>query len=399
MRSRVIVAACLAAASGCGADAPRGDSDKRGPAIRPALRTPLPPPRFGLELVGRFHRPVAIAQPPGDDTRLFVAEKGGRLRVVRDGHMLREPFLSLRGKVADLTEQGLLGVAFAPSYEQSRRLYVSFTDRRGALRVEEWKRSRSNPDRADRTSRRLVLRVYKPAPTHNGGGLAFGPDGLLYIGVGDGGGPGDPRRKGQNRASLLGKLLRIDPRRKGRRRYRVPLTNPFVARRGARDEIWAYGLRNPWRFTFDRSTHALLIGDVGQEAYEEIDYRPRGRDRGANFGWSAWEGNHRYNRRLRALGHVRPIHTYGRDNGCSVIGGHVVRDAAIPKLLGRYLYADFCTGEIKSLIPRAPRARDPRRENVRVPYVSTFGEDAAGRIYVASLRGPVYRLVPPPARR
>ena len=165
-----------------------------------------------------------------------------------------------------------------------------------------------------------------------------------------------------------------------------------------RDEIWAYGLRNPWRFSFDRKTGALVLGDVGQEAYEEIDYR-RDRGRGANFGWSAYEGNHRLNRRVHARGHVRPIHTYGRDNGCSVIAGYVVRDPALPRLAGRLLYGDFCNGDIRSLIPRSPRARDPRREHVHVQALSSFGEDRRGRIYVTSLAGPVYRIVAPGKRR
>ncbi|HEX6387953.1 MAG TPA: PQQ-dependent sugar dehydrogenase, partial [Solirubrobacteraceae bacterium] len=261
----------------------------------------------------------------------------------------------------------------------------------GDLRVEEW-RARTR-DYAPRSSRRLVLKIRQPRPTHNGGNLVFGPDGLLYIGVGDGGGPGDPRRAGQNRGTLLGKLLRIDPRRDGRRRYRVPLTNPFLRVRGARDEIYAYGLRNPWRFSFDRKTGALVLGDVGQEAYEELDYRPRKRLAGANFGWSAYEGNHRFNRRIRARRHVRPMHTYGRDRGCSVIAGYVVRDPALRPWNGRLLYGDFCSGEISSIVPRSPRGRAPRRERLRVPGLSSFGEDRRGRIYAISLAGPVYRIV------
>ena len=346
-----------------------------------------------LERVGRFDRPLLLTQPPDDRRRLFVVEKGGRIRVVRDGRVLRRPFLSLRGKVSSLTEQGLLGLAFAPSYRRSRRLYLSYTDLRGDLRIEEWRASRSSADRADRSTRRLVLKVRKPRPTHNGGNLVFGPDGLLYIGVGDGGGPGDPRRTGQDRGVLLGKLLRIDPRRTGRRRYRVPVTNPFVDVEGARDEVYALGLRNPWRFAFDRRTGALVLGDVGQETFEELNYRPRGRLAGANFGWSAFEGNRRFNRRVRARRHVRPIHTYGRDRGCSVTAGYVVRDPALPEMRGRLVYGDFCSGEISSIVPRAPRGRDPRREHLRVPLLSSFGEDSAGQVYALSLGGPVYRLV------
>jgi len=349
--------------------------------------------RLRLQRVGRFARPVYLTQPPDDPDRLFVVEKGGRVRVVRDRRVLRRPFLSLRGKVSTATEQGLLSLAFAPSYRVSRRVYVSYTDRRGDLRIEEWRARRSNPDRADRATRRLVLRIRKPAPTHNGGHVLFGPDGLLYIGVGDGGGPGDPRRTGQDRGTLLGKLLRIDPRATAGRRYRVPSTNPFVRLRGARDEIYAYGLRNPWRFAFDRRTGALVLGDVGQETFEELDYRPRKHSAGANFGWSAYEGNRRFNRRIRARDAVPPMHTYGRDRGCSVIAGPVVRDPRLPKLNGRMLYGDFCSGEVSSIVPHAPRGRNPRREHLRVPLLSSFGEDRAGRVYALSLTGPVYRLV------
>jgi glucose/arabinose dehydrogenase len=354
---------------------------------------PADAPRLRLKPVANFARPLFLTQPREDRTRLFVVEKGGRVRIVRDGKVLKEPFLSVRGRVSDLTEQGLLGLAFAPSFSRTRLLYIAFTDRAGDLRVEEWRASRANPDRAPHSSRRLVLRVPQPRPTHNGGNLVFGPDGLLYVGVGDGGGPGDPRRAGQDRGTMLGKILRIDPRQTGKRRYRVPTTNPFVRLKGARREIYAYGVRNPWRFSFDRETGAFVMGDVGQEAFEELNYRPRGRLAGANFGWSAFEGNRRFNPRIRARRHVRPMHTYGRDRGCSVIGGPVVRDPGLPSLHGRMLYSDFCSGQISSIVPRAPRGRLPRREGLKVSLAASFGEDSAGRIYVVSLDGPVYRLV------
>lgn len=351
-----------------------------------------------LVRVGRFNQPVFVTQPPGERRRLFVVERTGRVRVVRGGRVLRRPFLSVRGRVSLGTEQGLLSLAFAPGYRRSRRVYYSYTDRWENLRVVEARRSRRSADRIDRSTRRLVMRVRKPASTHNGGHLAFGPDRLLYLGTGDGGGPGDPRRKSQNRASLLGKILRIDPHRTRRRRYRVPRSNPFTRVRGARDEVYAYGLRNPWRFSFDARTRRLYIGDVGQERWEEVDVVSRRRAKGANFGWSAYEGRRRYNRRLRAPGHVRPVHVYGRRQGCSVIGGYVVRDPALRRLRGRYLYGDFCSGEIRSLRVRGSRAHALRSENVRVPAMTSFGEDSRHRLYVTSLAGPVYRLRAAPKR-
>lgn len=398
--SLVLVGLVLVMALG---DDPSGRPDGTGTAP-PTLVLPDEPdaeaqagaqrgPRLRLQPVARFARPVWLTQPPGDPRRLFVVEKGGRVRIVRGGRVLRRPFLSLRGKVSTRTEQGLLSLAFAPSYTRSRRFYVSYTDRRGALRVEEWRTRRSSPDRADPDSRRLVIRIPQPTPTHNGGHLVFGPEGLLYIGTGDGGGVGDPRRVAQNRGSLHGKILRIDPRATKRRRYRIPRSNPFVRVKGARDEVYAYGLRNPWRFAFDRRTSALVLGDVGQETFEELNYRPRARSAGANFGWSAYEGNRRFNRSVRARRAVAPMHTYARDRGCSVIGGPVVRDPGIPRLSGRMLYGDFCSGRINSIVPRAPRGLRPRSEGLRVELLSSFAEDRAGRIYAMSLTGPVYRLV------
>lgn len=346
-----------------------------------------------LVRLGRFSQPVYVTQPRGERRRLFVVERTGRVKVIRGGRTLRRPFLSVRGRVSLLTEQGLLSLAFAPDFRRSRRLYYSYTDRWGHLRIVAARASRRSPDRIDRSTRRLVMLVRQPAPTHNGGHLAFGPDGLLYIGTGDGGGPGDPRRKGQNRASLLGKLLRIDPRATRRRRYRAPRSNPFTRVRGARDEIFAYGVRNPWRFAFDRRGRRLYIGDVGQASLEEIDAVSLRRAKGANFGWSAYEGRRRFNRRLQAPRHVPPVHVYGRDQGCSVIGGYVVRDRGLGRrMFGRYLYGDFCSGEIRSLRMAGRRARALRSEHLRVPFLTSFGQDSRGRLYATSLRGPVYRL-------
>lgn len=361
---------------------------------RPVLREGGVGPRLRLLLVERFRRPLLVTQAPGDRSRLFVVEQGGRVRVVRDGRKLARPFLSVRGEVSGDTEQGLLGLAFAPDYQRSGRLYVSYTTRTGDLVVVEYRAS--SPDRAPRRGRRVIMRIPQPEPTHNGGNVVFGPDRMLYVGLGDGGGPGDPRRWAQDLSTPHGSILRIDPRGRSRTRfgrYAIPRDNPLRGRPDARPEIFAYGLRNPWRFSFDRRTGALLVGDVGQETREEVSYRPAGRARGTNFGWSAFEGRLRYNRDQRAPRHVPPIHDYGRRFGCSITGGYVMRDPEIPAMRGRYVFADFCLGEIHSLVPRGPRARDVRSERLRVPLANSFGEDLDGRVYVTSQQGGVYRLV------
>jgi glucose/arabinose dehydrogenase len=346
--------------------------------------------------VGRFSEPVYVTAPPADRNRLFVVEKAGRIRVIRRGRVLSRPFLDLRRRVGSSGhEQGLFSVAFEPDYASSLRFYVYFTDNRGDVKVEEFRRSRGNADRADRRTRRtLVRQPHHRFRNHNGGQLQFGPDGLLYAGLGDGGGAGDPLRSGQDLGTLLGKIIRIDPRRGGGRPYRIPGGNPFRRRRGARGEIYAYGLRNPWRFSFDRSTGDLAIGDVGQDRVEEIDFEPRGAGRGANFGWSKFEGRRRF-RGGRAPGHVPPVIQRSHSSGnCSITGGYVVRDRALTALFGRYVYGDYCTGGLRSAVLQRQVARGDRSVGLRVPSLSSFGEDALGRVYAASLGGRVYRLAP-----
>jgi glucose/arabinose dehydrogenase len=235
------------------------------------------------------------------------------------------------------------------------------------------------------------------AENHNGGQLQFGPDGDLYIGTGDGGQEDDPRRTGQNLDTLLGKLLRIKPNTgSGGSPYSIPPDNPFVNRPpGARPEIYSYGLRNPWRFSFDPVTGAISIGDVGQDNLEEVDYRRKGQAKGVNFGWSAFEGTDRFNQDQTAPNAVPPIFEYSHDGGaCSITGGYIVRDRSLPSLYGRYVYGDYCTGDLHSLIPGIPRAKDDRSLGLNVPSLSSFGEDNQDHVYATSLDGPVYRLVP-----
>jgi glucose/arabinose dehydrogenase len=351
-------------------------------------------PAAKLVKIGRFSAPVYVTAPPGDRTRLFVVEKRGRIFVLHGRRRVRTPFLDLRGPVRSSGhEQGLFSMAFAPDFDTSRRFYVCYTDKRGDVLIEELRASEGNPDRADRRTRRLVLRVkHRAHENHNGGQIVFGPDDLLYAGFGDGGGAGDRQGHGQDLGTLLGKIIRIDPRASGGRRYTIPAGNPFRGRRGARGEIYAYGLRNPWRFSFDRSTGDLTVGDVGQDEVEEIDFVPRGAGRGANFGWSRFEGRRRY-KRGSAPGHVKPViqRLHSRGN-CSITGGYVVRDRSLDALYGRYVYGDYCKAGLRSARLRRPSARGDRGVGVNVSQLSSFGQDGRGRVYAVSLRGRVYRL-------
>ena len=400
MRARMLatVAAALGLAA-CGS----GDGAAATTAAPDASRTVTAAPAAGtaatgvrLARIGRFDQPVYVTAPRADRSRVMVVEQPGVIRVVRGGRTLGRPFLDIHSLVTSGGEQGLLGLAFAPDYAASGRFYVYYTDRQGREVVAEYRRGAS-ADVADRGSARIVLRMQDPESNHNGGSLNFGPDDLLYIGTGDGGGANDQhgrRGNAQNLGSLLGKLLRIDPRESGGRAYTVPASNPFTGRSGVRPEIYAYGLRNPWRYSFDRSTGDLAIGDVGQDAIEEVDFARKGRARGVNYGWRPWEGRRR-NFAEPAPGAVFPVLTKRHSNGwCSITGGYVVRDPALPALAGRYVYSDFCLGQIRAARLRAGGATGDAGIGLpRVPNLSSFGEDARGRVYVVALDGPVYRLV------
>jgi glucose/arabinose dehydrogenase len=344
-----------------------------------------------LRRIGSFASPTYVTAPPGDRRRLFVVEQAGRIRVVVDGHVRARPFLDIHRRVSSGGERGLLSMAFAPDYARSGRFYVDYTDTNGDSRIVEYRRA--SADRADPSSARQLIFQRQPEPNHNGGLLLFGPDGRLYVGFGDGGGGGDrhgARGNGQNLGTLLGKILRIDPRPSGGRPYGIPRDNPFVGRRGARPEIWAYGLRNPWRFTF-ASKGRLIIADVGQDAVEEVDVVRGG---GANLGWRVFEGNTRYTPGERAPGAIAPVITRRHADGwCSITGGVVVRDRRLA-LHGRYLFGDYCRGRIESARIVGLHARDVRATALKVGALSSFGEDGRGRAYAVSLDGPVYRIVP-----
>ncbi|MFL5858031.1 MAG: PQQ-dependent sugar dehydrogenase [Solirubrobacteraceae bacterium] len=366
-----------------------GSSERAESQVKPADASSAQPAATGVRLrsIGRFSAPIYVAAAPGDTHRLFVVQRGGSVVVLRDG---RRSGTFLRVATTTDGERGLLSIAFAPDYAQSGLVYAYSTAPNGDIRIDEF-HAAPDADRVDAGSRRLVLSIPHPESNHNGGQLQFGPDGLLYAGVGDGGSEGDPNRYGQNLGVLYGKLLRIDPRASGGRPYTVPDSNPFVGRSGVRPEIYAYGLRNPWRFSFDRSTGAITIGDVGQGAIEEIDHEPRDGAAGVNFGWSAFEGRSRYNGGS-APDAVPPViqHTHA-DGWCSIVGGYVMRDASVPALLGRYVYGDLCQPRLYAARLRSHSASD-RRLGLTVPELVSFGEDAAGNVYAVSLSGPVYRI-------
>ena len=367
-----------------------GEGNGAGASARPGV---------ALKRIGNFEAPVFVTGAPGYPRLLFVVEQPGRIVVLKNGRRLARPFLDIRGRVTAGGEQGLLSVAFPPDYRSSGRFYVYYTGAGGAITVDEFRRGSAT--RALPTSRRQVIAIPHPGySNHNGGQLQFLGN-LLFLGTGDGGSGGDPDNNAQNRDSLLGKLLRIDPRQRGGRPYTVPASNPFVGRPG-RDEIYSLGLRNPFRFSFDTVTAArprLTIGDVGQDEIEEIDYLAVGRASGANFGWDAFEGRSPYRGANGGTpdpgGTVGPIFAYRHSRGgsCSVTGGLVVADRSLRSLYKRYLYADFCEGELRSLVPHLRRAGDERKVGVSVAAPSSFGEDAKGHLYVTSLEGPVFRLV------
>ncbi len=339
--------------------------------------------------------PVDLAAPPGDTGRIFVVEKTGTIRIVRNGSVVSAPFLDVSGQVSRGQEQGLLGLAFDPDYAANGRFVVNFTDGNGTTRIVAFRVS-SDPDRADPASADTLLTVAQPYSNHNGGGLQFGPDGYLYIGLGDGGSAGDPADNGQNRTVLLGKLLRLDVN--GGPPYAIPADNPFADSTGLRAEIWNYGLRNPWRFSFDRSTGDLYIADVGQDAREEVDFAAAGTGGGANYGWSIMEGTTCFGGTCNQAGLTLPVLDYGHDEGCSVTGGYVYRGSAAPDLVGRYFYADYCSGWVRSFTMAGGQATDRRAWPELTPggAITSFGEDAAGEMYILVSSGAVYRVAGAP---
>ncbi len=360
---------------------------------------PPPPPApagVGLAEVGIFSFPVVLTSPPAD-ARLFVVEKRGTIRIVKQGTILATPFLDLSAKVTTGSEQGLLGLAFHPGHATNGLFVVNYTDLAGDTRVSLFRVQTANPDRADPASEQLILTVAQPFSNHNGGMVAFGPqDGHLYIGMGDGGSGGDPQGNGQKRTTLLGKLVRLAVASNGQ--VSIPADNPFVGQSATRPEIWSLGLRNPWRFSFDRTTGDLYVGDVGQNQREEINVVTPAAGRGANFGWNIMEGTACFGSSgCSTQGLVLPTVEYLHAEGCSVTGGYVYRGTAIPSLAGTYFYADYCQGWVRSFRWSNGSATDPREWTaLSGGQVSSFGEDAQGELYILSAGGRVAKIVPQP---
>lgn len=370
------------------------------PPPSPPPPPPPPPPPTGVRLalvVSGLQFPVLVTAPLTDQNRLFIVEKRGVIRIFRNGQLLQTPFLDIRNKVSTGSEQGLLGLAFHPSYATNGVFVINYTDTEGDTRISTLKVS-SNPDVADAASESVFLHVDQPFANHNGGHVTFGPFGFLFIGMGDGGGAGDPGNRAQNLGLTFGKLLRYQVDDDGR--VTIPTGNPLVGNPGVLWGIWSWGLRNPWRFSFDRETSDLYVADVGQNELEEINVvsGQAGFGRAANFGWRITEGTQCFSPSsgCNKQGLTLPVLEYTHGDGCSVTGGHVYRGAALPELEGVYFYSDFCSGWIRSFRFQDGAATDQREwpELDVGENVTSFGEDAAGELYVATSAGRVYKFLP-----
>ena len=369
-------------ASGCSGDDPSGPASGTGARLQ--------------EIVTGLSAPLYLTAPPADAARLFIVEKTGAIRIIKGGVLLTDPFIDLSSRISNGGEQGLLGLAFYPDYATTGLFVVHFTDPAGNTTLSRFQVS-SNPDVADLASELVILTANQPFANHNGGQVAFGPDGFLYLALGDGGGSGDPDNRGQDLSDLLGSILRIDVR--STEPYTVPADNPFV--QSAAPEVWSYGLRNPWRFSFDRATGDMYVADVGEGLWEEINVSTAvaGAGKGVNYGWNIMEGTHCFGQSsCDQTGLTLPVFEYSHQEGCSVTGGYVYRGTAIPALQGHYFYGDFCAGWVRSLRHAGGVVTDRTEWPSLTPggSVLSFGEDAAGELYVLDQEGRVSKVIPDP---
>jgi len=350
------------------------------------------------EIAGGFSRPLYLTHAGDGSGRLFVVEQSGQIKIIQDGAIAETPFLDVSSLISpealgnDYTERGLLGLAFHPDYAENGFFFINYTDRSGNTVVERYTVSADDPNAADPNSAVQLLYIEQPYRNHNGGHMAFGPDGYLYIALGDGGSAGDPQNNAQNLGTLLGSILRIDVN--SDQGYSIPENNPFVGNADARPEIWAWGLRNPWRFSFDRATGDLYIADVGQGEWEEVNVQPASSTGGENYGWNIYEGSHTYAGGEAATEVIMPVFEYSHSGtgGCSVTGGHVYRGETLPELQGIYFYGDWCTGTIWSGSQDSSGAWQTSVFMESGIQISSFGEDEAGELYVVDHNGSILRL-------
>jgi glucose/arabinose dehydrogenase len=412
LRPHLVIAIFAALLAGCGGAT---DTSQQGaattaptqaPQATAAQAEPTPPasaeatpatqaqpglaPGIRLEpLATGFESPLYATHAGDDSGRIFVVEKRGTIRIVRDGARVERPFLDITDRVgSDASERGLLSVAFHPEYRENGRLFVNYTDKNGDTVIARFQTT-AEPDAADAASEQVLLKIEQPAANHNGGLVKFGPDGFLYIGMGDGGRAGDPWGNAQNPDALLGKMLRIDVDNGDP--YAIPADNPFRSG-GGRPEIWATGLRNPWRFSFDRADGRLFIADVGQNEFEEVNVQPASAA-GLNYGWNVTEGQECYQQRgCDTATFAMPVAQYSHSEGCSVTGGYVYRGAAFPALAGTYIFGDYCSGRIWTL--REAGGSWQHDEALQAGFqVASFGEDQAGELYVTGIDdGTLYRV-------
>jgi len=371
------------------------------PSAVPPTSTPIPAqPVNRIRLVPIateiVQRPVYLTH--AGDERLFVVQQNGVIRIIQNGNVIEEPFLNIRERVGiEGNEQGLLSVAFHPDYANNGYFYVNYTNNNFHTTVSRFQVSADNPNLVDSNSEEILFIIEQPYPNHNGGLVKFGPDGYLYIGMGDGGSQGDPQNNGQNAGTLLGAILRIDvdvP--EGDAAYGVPASNPFISDENKRNEIWAIGFRNPWRFSFDRETNDLFIADVGQNEWEEVNFQPAASQGGENYGWNILEGTHCFrSNSCDTTGLEMPIFEYNhREGGCSITGGYIYRGKQYPELDGNYLVGDFCSGLIWRLFPRPDGAWDSAIVLESGLDIASFGEDVDGELYVVSRERGVFQIQP-----
>ena len=387
----LLVAACSAQVLSPppGTRAPIASGATSGPTFDPS--------RIAISLTTYAHvdgGPLAIVAPPDGSGRLFVAAQDGRIWVVSNGAVAAAPLLNIGGRITSGGERGLLGIAVHPRFPSDPRVFVDYTDLNGNTVVSSFSLDPADMSRLDPASEKVIVTTVQPFPNHNGGALLFGPDRDLYISLGDGGSGGDPFRNGQRLDTTLGKVLRIDVDHPSEgRAYGIPAGNPFVGNSSARPEIWLYGLRNPWRMSFDRATGDLWIGDVGQEKWEEVDVARSGAS-GLNFGWNKMEGLHCYppGTACDNTGLTLPVAEYGHGPECTVIGGYVYRGLAFPALQGAYLFADYCSGALFAIPAAATGQTTPVVVGKTNTGISAFGEDAAGELYAVNLDGTISKV-------